>query len=55
LLTANSLEMVKNILSKQSIVWITEAENKLLPQYIRESDAYTKVGIEYKFNPYKDE
>lgn len=55
LLAANSLEKIKNILSKQSIVWITEAENKLLPQHIRESDAYTKAGIEYKDNPYKDE
>jgi len=46
--------MVKNILTKQSIIWITEDENKLLPQYIREKDAYKKAGIEYELNPYLD-
>lgn len=54
LLDAKSLDMVKNILTKQSIIWITEDENKLLPQYIREKDAYKKAGIEYENNPYLD-
>ena len=54
LLDANSLDMVKNILTKQSIIWITEEENKLLPQYIRQKDAYKKAGIEYEQNPYLD-
>lgn len=55
ILNADSIESVTNILSSQSIVWITEAENKSLPQYMRESDAYKKAGIEYKINPYMDE
>ena len=55
LLVAKSMEEIMSILSKQSIVWITETENKNLPQYIREENAYSKAGIKYKINPYKDE
>lgn len=54
LIQAKSREEVKSILSKQSIVWITEDENKVLPKYIRGPDTYQKLGIIYKENPYGD-
>lgn len=55
ILKAESKEQVKNILSQQSIVWITREENKRLAQYIREENAYVNAGIEHVENPYADE
>ncbi len=55
ILRSKSLEEVKNILSSQSIVWITKEENKRLPQYKRSPNAYQEAGIEYESNPYADD
>ncbi len=55
ILESNSIGEIIDILKSQSIVWITEEENKRLPLFKRDDKSYEKAEIIKNENPYQDD
>ena len=54
ILTSKTKNNVRDALLSHSIVWITREEEKRLPKYNRDLDAYKKANIVVRNNPYGD-